>query len=35
MAKGVPNEIKSALACVALLWDLYQADRASGFAGRT
>jgi hypothetical protein len=27
MAKGVPKELKSVLACAALLWDLWQADR--------
>jgi hypothetical protein len=27
MAKGMPGEIKFALACGALLWDLWQADR--------
>ena len=27
MAKGIPSEIKFALAFGALLWDLWQADR--------
>ena len=27
MAKGVPNELKLALACGVLLWDLVQADK--------
>jgi len=27
MAKRMPNNVKLALACVALLWDLYQAEK--------
>jgi hypothetical protein len=27
MAKGVPNKVKFAIACGALLWDLWQADK--------
>ena len=27
IAKGVPNEVKLAVACGALLWDLWQADK--------
>lgn len=27
MAKGISSEIKLALACGALLWDLWQADK--------
>lgn len=27
MAKGVPNEVKFALACGALAWDLWQARK--------
>ncbi len=27
MAKGIPAEIKFALACSALFWDLWQADK--------
>jgi hypothetical protein len=27
MAKGVPTEIKFILACAALFWDLWQADK--------